>query len=184
MSKKNIVVYCGSRVGNDKIFIEIAENVGKIIAESKHTLIYGGGKAGLMGKVANAALNSKGKVIGVIPEVFVEKEQAHYNLTKLFKVKDLSERKQYFLENGDAFIALPGGMGTLEEIADTASFIHTYKDIPKNFPIFILNINSYYEPLKKLFETYAKYTFTTPSEWENIIFCNTLDELNKHISNI
>lgn len=181
MENKNIVVYCGSRTGNDCIFTKIAKEVGTLIARKNFTLIYGGGKAGLMGKVADSAMQENGTVIGVIPEVFVEKEQAHYKLTKLFKVKDLAERKQYFLNHGDIFIILPGGIGTLEEFADTASFIHTYKNSPEKFPVFILNINGFYNPLINLLKTYAKYGFTSEKEWKNIIFCNSVDELNKYI---
>lgn len=182
MTKKNIVVYCGCHPGNNSVFSKVAEDVGTLIAKKGHNLIYGGGKSGLMGIVADSAMKSKGFVTGVIPEVFVKKEQAHYELQKLFIVKNLSQRKEYFLKHGDIFIILPGGLGTLEELADTASYIRTYKDCLENYPIYVLNINGFYDPLLKLFETYTQYSFIPRNEWANIIFCNSVEELNIHIS--
>ena len=113
----NITVYCGASLGNDSTYQAAAKKLGKWIADGQHTLVYGGGKLGLMGVVADTVLAHQGKVIGIIPQFLQDREVAHPNLTKTVIVESMSERKNKMIELGDAYIALPGGPGTLEEIA-------------------------------------------------------------------
>ena len=114
----SICVYCGSSPGSDPAFMETARTLGRALAEGGHTLIYGGGKVGLMGAVADGALEAGGKVVGVIPEMLAERELAHGGLTTLHTVLTMHERKFRMASLSDGFIALPGGIGTLEEIIE------------------------------------------------------------------
>ena len=103
----NITVYCGASLGNDSTYQTAAEKLGKWIADAQHTLVYGGGKLGLMGVVADTVLAHQGKVIGIIPQFLQDREVAHPNLTKTVVVESMSERKTKMIELGDAYIALP-----------------------------------------------------------------------------
>jgi uncharacterized protein (TIGR00730 family) len=113
---KSIAIFCGSAVGTDSIFLDTAQKMGQTIAQQGKTLVYGGGRSGLMGVVADSALQAGGKVIGVIPNALVDRELAHPHLTELHVVSNMHERKTKMSELSDAFIAMPGGAGTLEEI--------------------------------------------------------------------
>ena len=144
-----LCIYCGSNVGNDPLFLETARLVGKILAEGDHTLVYGGGSVGLMGVVADTALAAGGKVIGIIPELFVQekREIAHSGLTELHVVDSMHERKYKMASLADGFLALPGGIGTLEEIIE--AFTWTQIGIhPK--PCALLNVNGFYNSLMTL----------------------------------
>ena len=109
--KNSIAIFCGSALGSDPIFSETARQVGHTIAEQGKTLVYGGGRSGLMGIVADSALEAGGQVIGVIPHVLVDRELAHQGLTELHVVKDMQERKLKMSALSDGFIAMPGGAG-------------------------------------------------------------------------
>jgi len=112
----SICVFCGSSLGNDPIYQQMAQATGQEIAAQGKTLVYGGGRSGLMGVVADSALQAGGRVIGVIPNALVDRELAHTGLTELHIVNNMHERKTKMAELSDAFVALPGGAGTLEEI--------------------------------------------------------------------
>ncbi|MGL5160229.1 MAG: TIGR00730 family Rossman fold protein, partial [Acinetobacter junii] len=145
----SICVFCGSSLGNDVVYEQITQATGQIIAEQGLTLVYGGGRSGLMGVVANSALEAGGKVIGVIPEALVDRELAHAELSELYVVKDMHERKTKMAELADGFIALPGGAGTLEEIFEQWTWnqlgIHQK-------PCAFLNINGFYDDLIKMLQ--------------------------------
>ena len=111
---KNVSVYCGSRYGINPAHTAFAGMAGELLAKNGYTMIYGGGSVGLMGIAADAALAAGGKVVGIIPEVFIAAEQAHRLITELIEVPDLMARKRKMIEAGDAFLILPGGFGTLE----------------------------------------------------------------------
>ena len=111
-----ICVYLGSREGSSPAFRHAANTLGSALAQRGHTLVYGGARVGLMGELANAALAAGGDVIGVMPDHLVEREQAHFGLTELIRVPNMHERKATMAANADAFIALPGGIGTFEEL--------------------------------------------------------------------
>lgn len=147
---KSICVFCASSLGNDPIYAQTANELGKILAENQIDLIYGGAQVGLMGKVAEGTLTNKGKAIGIIPEFLKTKEIAHDSLTELITVKTMHERKALMHDKSDAFIALPGGFGTMEELFE----ILTWAQLNLHQkPIGILNINGFYDPLIQLIET-------------------------------
>ena len=138
----SICVFCGSSLGNDPIYKQIAQATGQAIAEQGLTLVYGGGRSGLMGVVADSAIQAGGQVIGVITNALVDRELAHTGLTALHVVNDMHERKTKMAELADAFIALPGGAGTLEEIFEqwTWSQLGIHQK-----PCAFLNIDGFYD---------------------------------------
>lgn len=146
---KSICVFCASSLGNDPVYAETAFELGKYLAENQIDLIYGGAQVGLMGKVAEGCLSYNGKVTGIIPVFLKTKEIAHANLTELITVKTMHERKALMHDKSDAFIALPGGFGTLEELFEILTWAQL--SLHKK-PIGILNINGYYNPLIQLVE--------------------------------
>jgi uncharacterized protein (TIGR00730 family) len=140
----SICVYCGSRPGHDATFTTIARQVGHWIGTHGGQLVYGGGRNGLMGSVADATLAAGGQVIGVIPKALVDKEQAHHGCTELRIVDTMHERKRIMAELADAFVALPGGIGTFEEFFE----VWTWRQLGyHNKPIGLLNMNGYYDSL-------------------------------------
>lgn len=144
MSKKRICVYCGANSGNDPAFAEAAKDLGRLLAQNDFELVYGGGRIGLMGTVADSVLKEGGKVIGVIPQLLVDKEQAHQGVTELRIVNDMHERKAAMAAFSDGFIALPGGFGTLEELFE----IITWGQIGYHEkPLVLVNINGFYNHL-------------------------------------
>ncbi|MES2279924.1 MAG: TIGR00730 family Rossman fold protein [Pseudomonadota bacterium] len=140
----SLCVYCGSRAGNDPEFSATAEFVGTWIGQHGGQLVYGGGRNGLMGIVADATLAAGGRVIGVIPQALVEKEWAHSGCTELHIVENMHERKRIMAENAGAFLALPGGIGTLEEFFE----VWTWRQLGyHDKPVGLLNMGGYYDSL-------------------------------------
>jgi uncharacterized protein (TIGR00730 family) len=140
----SICVYCGSRSGQNPAFAIAAAEVGHWIGSHGGQLVYGGGKSGLMGIVADAALRSGAHVVGVIPKALVEKEWAHRGCTELHIVDTMHDRKRMMAERADAFLALPGGIGTFEELFE----VWTWRQLGyHDKPIGILNIAGYYDRL-------------------------------------
>ncbi len=140
----NIAVFCGANTGNDPAILQAAQAMGRIVAQRGMGVVYGGGHVGLMGAVADAALEAGGKVIGVIPGFMVEKELAHQGLTELLIVKDMHERKMRMHELSQAVIALPGGFGTMDEVFE----LLTWRQLGLHQkPIGLLNVNGFYSPL-------------------------------------
>lgn len=146
----SICVYCGSSLGTDPVFLESARLIGAYIAQQNHTLVYGGGVVGLMGVVADSALENSGKVIGVIPNQLVSREVPHLGLSELYTVSSMSERKRKMASLADCFIALPGGTGTLEEIME--SFVLSQMGIERK-TCGLLNVNGYYDKLLEFLDT-------------------------------
>lgn len=141
---KSICVFCGAAVGAKPIYVEQAQLVGRTLAEQGIGLVYGGGRVGLMGKLANAALAAGGTVIGVIPESMCAVELNHKGLTELHIVQSMHERKALMAELSDGFIALPGGIGTLEEFFE----IWTWAQLGLHRkPCGLLNVDGYYDLL-------------------------------------
>ena len=145
----NITVYLGSSAGNDLSFEKAVRELGNWIGSNGHRLIYGGSKNGLMGDLAEAVLKTNGEVIGVEPRFFVERGFVYDEITELIITEDMSERKAKMIELGEAFIAFPGGTGTLEEIAEVMSKVSLRH---LKAPCIIYNLNHYYDDLKKLLE--------------------------------
>jgi hypothetical protein len=154
---KAICVFCGSSFGTRETYAEAAKETGRTIAELGYTLVYGGAKVGLMGTVADAALHAGGKVIGVLPRALEDKEIGHEGLTELHLVGSMHERKAKMADLSDAFIALPGGVGTLEEIFEVWTWGQLgYHSKPCGF----LNINGYYDHLIRFLDHQTEEGFT------------------------
>jgi uncharacterized protein (TIGR00730 family) len=144
MSIQSIVVFCGSKGGNNSNYELHASAIGQILAEKNITLIYGAGNKGIMGAVANAALESGGKVVGIIPEILKVQEHMHLALTETFVVDDMHIRKKMLYDKSDAAIILPGGYGTLDELFEMLTW-NTLKIHEKK--IFFLNTDGFYDHL-------------------------------------
>jgi len=143
-TRLRVCVYCGSRHGVDPAFTQAARAMGAAIGERGWELVYGGGNVGLMGEVANATLAAGGTVIGVIPRLLQEKEVGHIGLTELHVVDTMHQRKQMMAERADVFVALPGGIGTMEELFEVWTWRHIgYHDQP----IGLLNVEGFYDGL-------------------------------------
>lgn len=141
-----ICIYCGSRPGDTPLFTETTRRLGRLMAMRGHSLVYGGGKVGLMGTVADAVLASGGHAVGVIPQALMEREVGHRGLQELHVVQTMHERKLMMAERADAFLALPGGIGTLEELFEMWSWQQLgYHDKP----VALLNVDGYYNALLK-----------------------------------
>jgi len=146
---KRIAVFCGSKTGTKPAYAEVAQELGSALANNKIELVYGGGAVGLMGILADAALQKNGRVTGVIPEKLYEKEVAHMGLTELYRVKTMHERKALMSDLSDGFIAMPGGIGTLEEMMEVMTWAQIgYHSKPCGF----LNVAGYYDHFFKFFE--------------------------------
>jgi uncharacterized protein (TIGR00730 family) len=142
--KLSICVYCGSRFGNSPAFLEAAQALGREIAQRGWRMVYGGGNVGLMGATADAAMSAGAEVVGVIPERLLNREVGHRGLSELHVVQTMHERKKLMAELADVFIALPGGIGTFEELFEVWTWRHLgYHDQP----IGLLNIEGFYDPL-------------------------------------
>jgi len=152
----SVCVYCGSKPGNLPAFAESAKMVGSWIGQHGGQLVYGGGRNGLMGIVANATLAAGGRVVGVIPRALVEKEWAHTECTELHVVETMHERKQMMAQRADVFLTLPGGIGTFEEFFE----VWTWRQLGyHNKPIGLLNLNGYYDPLLTFLNTVVSHEF-------------------------
>ncbi len=140
----SVCVYCGSRDGARAAFAQAATAIGAEIGRRGWQLVYGGGRAGLMGRVADAALHAGGRVVGVIPRSLMEREVGHPGLSELHVVETMHERKRMMAERSDAFIALPGGIGTFEELFE----VWTWRQLGyHDKPIGLLNVEGYYDAL-------------------------------------
>ena len=170
----NITVYCGSRVGNEPAFARAAEELGRWIYEKGHSMVYGGGNVGLMGLIADTVLAGGGAVIGVIPEFLIEAEKGHEGLHTLEVVKTMHQRKKRMLELGDAFLAMPGGTGTLEEIAEAISL---QKLGLHDKPCILYNVNGYYDPLCRMVADMEAADFITAQDRAKIHFIRRPEEL-------
>lgn len=163
---KNVAVFCGSSEGNDPDFLSQAYALGKYLALKNHSVIYGGAKIGLMGAVANGALDAGGQAIGVIPDFLKTKEVVHDSLTELHTVSTMHERKTKMSELADGFIVLPGGFGTMEEFFE----ILTWAQLGLHSkPIGILNINGYYKAIVDLYTRMLKDGLITGTHLKMIL---------------
>jgi uncharacterized protein (TIGR00730 family) len=157
----SLTIYCGSRLGNDPAFVQTAKQVGRWIGTHGGQLVYGGGRNGLMGELADATLAAGGRVVGIIPKALVEKEWAHDGLTELLVVDTMHERKRLMAERGDAFLALPGGIGTFEELFE----VWTWRQLGyHDKPVGILNQGGYYDTLLAFTKEAIAHGFM--SDWQ------------------
>ncbi len=153
---KSICVFCGSSPGADEAYAESARQLGKVLAQADITLVYGGGHVGLMGVVADSALESGGEVLGVMPKALVEREISHGGLTDLRVVGSMHERKALMAGLSEGFIALPGGTGTLEEFFEVLTWTQLGEH---QKPCGLLNAAGYYDPLLRFFDHMVEQRF-------------------------
>jgi uncharacterized protein (TIGR00730 family) len=162
----NLCVFCGSSSGSNPIYAKAARDLGQLISKSNSTLVYGGGNIGLMGILADEVLKTSGKVIGVIPDFLVKREVGHQGLTQLEIVSSMHERKKRMADLSDAFIAMPGGWGTLDELAE----ILTWKQLHLiQTQVGLLNINSFFDPLIEQMNTMVNEGFLQDSNLKELI---------------
>ena len=170
----NITVYLGANEGNDPRLAQAVRELGRWIGESGNALIYGGSACGLMGELAKSVLDAGGKATGVEPQFFVDQGLLYDDLTELFVTKDMTERKAKMIELGDAFIAFPGGTGTLEEIAEIMSKV-SLKQL--DAPCILYNLNGYYDSLKALLDHMIAMWLSSPERQQGISFADNLAEI-------
>ncbi len=162
----SVAVYCGSRFGDLPAYTDAARELGSLIGRSGGSVVYGGGRVGLMGAVADAALAAGGPVIGVIPQALMDREVGHVGLTELHVVQTMHERKQLMAERADAFVALPGGIGTLEEIYEVWSWQQLgYHDKP----VALLNVAGYYDALLEFMRVSHERGFVSAPQYNALL---------------
>ena len=166
MEQKTICVYCGSNIGRDAVYAEQARALGLALANHGLGLVYGGSRVGLMGVVADAVLEAGGRAVGVIPEALVQKELAHQHLTELHVVGSMHERKTLMAEQADGFIAMPGGVGTLEEIFE----MWTWAQLGfHRKPCGLLNVAGYFDALASFLDHTVEAAFMQPQHRQMLI---------------
>lgn len=168
-----VAVYCGSRLGNSNIYEQAARELGRELAENGMGLVYGGASIGLMGAVADEVINGGAQAVGVIPTFMLKHEIAHEQLTRLHLTDTMHTRKTVMAEYADAFITLPGGLGTLEEIMEIATWRQLYQH---EKPMIILNINGFYDRLIEHLKYTADQGFMKQQDLERLVVCNTIAE--------
>jgi uncharacterized protein (TIGR00730 family) len=169
-----VALFCGAHTGNGAKYVEIAQDVARRVVERNLGIVYGGGRVGLMGVIADAAIAAGGEVIGVIPEALASKEVAHAGLTQLHVVASMHERKALMADLSDAFIALPGGFGTMDEFCEILTWaqlrIHSK-------PVGLLNTRGYYDELLALFDKMVREGFVTVTNRGLVQSASTIDDL-------
>ena len=169
-----LCVFCGANPGRRPAYREAARRVGELLAERGITLVYGGGNVGLMGALADACLGANGRVIGVIPRALAEKEIAHQGLSEMHVVASMHERKALMAELSDAFIAAPGGYGTLDEFCEILTW--TQLGLQRK-PIGMLNVDGYFDRLLALFDHAVTEQFVKPMHRDMIVTDDTPQSL-------
>ena len=179
MKINSLAVFCGSKSGNNHVYIQHAKELGTILAKNNITLIYGGGSTGVMGAIANAMMENGGKVIGVIPQALVDREHQHEGITELSIVDDMHVRKKKMYDLCDAAIILPGGVGTMDEFFEMVTWnslsIHDKK-------IYILNSANYFDFLLKYIRLMETQGFLYESVMERITVIDDPEQLRQYIS--
>jgi uncharacterized protein (TIGR00730 family) len=172
MTKKSICVFCGAKPGNNLKYAATAHQFGKALAAHGHRLVYGGGKVGLMGAVAEGALAKGGDVLGIMPQALLDRELGHTGLTHLEIVGSMSARKDRMIAASDAFVALPGGLGTLDELFE----VMTLRQIGYHSkPVVLLNQDGYFTPLIDACKQMLAAEFVYPSELDYLAVADDVD---------
>jgi len=171
---KRLAIYCGSATPADPLYLEAARDVGRTLAERGIGVVYGGGRLGLMGAVADAALAAGGEVIGIIPQALVDAEVAHRDLTELHVVPGMHERKKAFTDLADGFVTIPGGTGTMDELWEAMSWAQLGYHAK---PVGLLNTAGYYDPLIQFWDRMGEVGFLRPQHRDLLIVADTLDVL-------
>lgn len=170
----NIAVYLGSNRGNDECFAEMTAQLGDWIAQNHHTLVYGGARLGLMNVLAEHVLTNGGRVIGVMPAFMIEHERQRSDLTQLIITEDMPSRKKKMMELAEAYIAMPGGPGTMEEISEVIS--SSRLGLLQDRPCMCLNINGYYDVLAKMLDQMKVSGFVEEKELQHVYFPKSVEE--------
>jgi uncharacterized protein (TIGR00730 family) len=171
---KTVCVYCGSGPGTDPKFVQAAEDFGKTLAQNRVGLVYGGGSVGLMGAVAKSTLAHGGIVTGIIPEFLTARENALTQAQELVVTHDMHERKRLMFERSDAFVALPGGVGTLEELVEQL----TWKQLGRHEkPVLLANIAGFWDPLIDLIDHMRNNAFIRPGLSVHLLVANSVPEI-------
>ena len=168
-----VAVYCGSRLGNNEVYEQAARELGSALADNGMGLVYGGASIGLMGAVADEVIQGGAQAVGVIPTFMLKHEIAHEQLTRLHLTDTMHTRKTVMAEYADAFITLPGGLGTLEEIMEIATWRQLYQH---EKPMIILNINGFYDRMIEHLKYTADQGFMKQEDLERLVVCNTINE--------
>jgi len=176
-----VALYCGSRTGNKPIYRDKAIELAQHIATQGFGIVYGGASIGLMGQVADTVLEHSGEVVGVIPEFMLDYEIAHHRLTELHVVQTMHERKALMAERASAFIALPGGLGTFEEILEIATWGQLNQH---QKPMIIYNVNRFYDALIAQLDHAVEEGFLPPQHRAKVIVCETLEQISSVIKNL
>lgn len=177
----NITVYLGASSGNDPTLEASVRALGHLIGESGSALVYGGSKNGLMGALAESVLRAGGEVTGVEPQLFIDKGYEYDEITTLIVTRDMTERKTKMIELGDAFIAFPGGTGTLEEIAEVMSKVSLGQ---LDAPCILYDLNGYYDSLKALLAKMIEKGLSTPQRQQGIRFAANLEEITTILNKV
>ena len=171
---RTVCVYCGSGPGNNPHFVEAAIAFGKILAENGIRLVYGGGSIGLMGAVATSVLDHGGSVTGIIPGFLTTRENALTRVQEMIVTPDMHERKRLMFERSDAFVALPGGIGTLEELVEQL----TWQQLGRHTkPVLLANIDGFWEPLLALLAHMRATEFIRPSLTVDILKAERVEDI-------
>jgi len=171
---ENICVYCGSSARVDDVFKDASRELGTILGQAGKQVVFGGGHVGLMGIVADATLKGGGKVVGIIPEHIADKEIAHEGLTELYVVKTMHERKQMMVDRADAFVIMPGGLGTMDEFFE----IFTWWQLGlHDKPIIIVNVAGYWTKLIELVDSIVEHKFARAADRNHLTVINSVDEI-------
>jgi hypothetical protein len=171
---KTVCVYCGSGPGTNPRFVEAAIALGKILAENGIRLVYGGGSIGLMGAVATSALDHGGSVTGIIPDFLTARENALKRVQEMIVTPDMHERKRLMFERSDAFVALPGGIGTLEELVEQL----TWQQLGRHTkPVLLANIDGFWEPLLTLLAHMRATEFIRPTLQVDILKAERVEDI-------
>lgn len=174
----NIAVYCGSSFGNRPEIVEKTVELGKWIADNGYGLVFGASNEGLMGTVANTVLDCGGSVLGVSPDVPGIREKKHPNLTECILTKTMSERRNIMIDRADAYIALPGGPGTLDEITEVICLARLNV---KRRPCILYNILGYYDSLKAIFDEMEEFEFVEKGALPFVLVSDDLEEIDRFI---
>ena len=175
---KKIAIYCGASLGNQSVYQEKTTHLAHWMLQNQFGLVYGGGAVGLMGVIADTIIDGGGVTIGVMPHFLEQRELAHRHLDKLILVDDMHQRKKKMIDLSDAFIALPGGPGTLEEISEVVSWgrIGQHQN-----PCIFYNVDGFYNPLMTFFDSMVNSGFLTQSDRDHILFSDSLEEIKVFI---
>lgn len=171
---KRLAIYCGSATPADTTYIDVAREIGRALAERGICVVYGGGRLGLMGAIADSALEAGGEVIGVIPQALVDAEVAHRGLTELHVVSGMHERKAKFTELADGFVTIPGGTGTMDELWEALSWAQLGYHVD---PVGLLNVAGYYDHLIAFWSKMGEVGFLRAQHRDLLIVADTLDAL-------